>query len=366
MRSSETGDTETDRARLGRRTPLGFTLLEIMIAVTIFGVISIAVYSTFRVGLRSYESGREQMVLTQSARTVFDLMARDLRSLYYLPPDAYNQNLITQLQVRAMQRLLAPSLPGQQAVRDKNEEKEEKPLVGLPIDLTIIGEDHEQSDLLTFVTYQAYWGVEAIQPWALARVKYYVQDGILFRAEGPITVEQVPGYQWQPLIPVGASGDSPGGWTLPSPMATDNSVGNYLQDMPHEMVARGVKTFDLRYGYWTADGWYESPDWIGHERRYRNPPYPFDPADPQAFLFLQRNLSRATDDIPAYVIVTLELTYGKDGSRSQVFRSRIRLLVSSETYQPFADPALAAANAAFDPRRQATPYGLGPGMLPRR
>jgi hypothetical protein len=70
-----------------------------------------------------------------------------------------------------------------------------------------------------------------------------------------------------------------------------------------------------------------------------------DPLSPFAQAIISRNITRPTDDIPAYVVVTLALTYGKDGARSQVFRTRIRLPNSSETYEPFMDPNLAATGS---------------------
>lgn len=366
LRKTRLGYSENDGSpsaclRGSGKVHSGFTLVEVMIGVTIFGIISIAVYSTFQSGLKSYEAGREQMIVTQTARTVFDLLSRDLRGLYYLTPNTYNRNLVAQRQMRALQQLqalqsLAPT------DRESDEEKEEKRPKGLPIDLTIISEDHEQGDWLTFVTYQPYWGTIPAQPWALARVKYVVQDGNLFRVEGPITVEQVPSYQdkipfLNPFAPAGAANVSGAGGVSPSQPL---DVEHYLPDAPRELVARGIKSFDLRFGYWNPEGWYESPNWVAHERQYRNPPYEFDPRDPNAQLMMLRNFNRATDDIPAYVVVTLALAYGKGETRTQVFRTRMRLPASAETHEPYIDPnpgMVPPANVS------APAMNMGPGPL---
>jgi prepilin-type N-terminal cleavage/methylation domain-containing protein len=347
----------------GRRS--GFTLIEILIAVTIFGIISMAVYSTFRVGLTSYEAGRERMVVTQTGRVALDLLTRDLRSLYYLGPRLYNGNVIAQTLNRARERWLREQAGRTDGSSDK-EKKEEKLLPAVPIDLTIIGEDHEDADALTFVTYQTNWGTAPVQPWALARVKYFVEGGNLFRAEGPITVDQLPGFQmWQmPALPATPQNLLNLQELAPEPPAPED-VEHYLPDAPREVVARGVKTFDFHYGYWTDEGWYETPDWIAHERRFRHPPYPYDPQSPFAQMIMQRNMARQTDDVPAYVVVTLALSHGKDGSRTQVFRTRIRLPISTETYEPLIDPGIGAGGPLPNPPSP-MPMPLGPSLAPRK
>ncbi|KPL08072.1 hypothetical protein AMJ85_08930 [candidate division BRC1 bacterium SM23_51] len=347
----------------------GFTLLEIIIAVTIFGIVSIAIYSTFRVGLRSYEVGREQMVVTQTARVVFNLLERDLRAIYYMHANAYNQNLVRQLQFRAMKTIqtqgamsMSDTLTGaptsgramprtpdarqRRSLQRRGEDgsaqdgEEEEPLSGIPIDLTIVGTDDEGGDCLTFACYQIHWGTAPVEPWSLARVKYSVEEGNLYRAEGPIAVEEVPEFQWRPPPPPEGADGPDSGRRTEAPQ-TPQEADHYLEDAPRELVARDVKVFDIRYGYWTEEGWFEAPDWIAHEHRYRNPPQDLDPLDPKAQMVAQYNRSRPNDDVPAYAVVTLGLGYGKDNARTRLFRSRIRLPNSLETYEPLVDPALA-------------------------
>lgn len=357
-----------------------FTLIEIIIAVTIFGIISIAVYSTFRVGLSSYEAGREQMVVTQTARVFFDLLARDVRAIYYLPPSAYNRNLIGQLQFRAMKKMQAPQMPGTRIARrgrpppaerragearSADGDEEEEPLSGIPIDLTIVGVDGEQGDSFTFACYQVHWGTAPVEPWALARVKYFVEDGNLFRAEGPVAVEEVPSFQWQPPPPPESDNRREDDREPEAPQKPQDA-DHYLEGAPRELVARNVKFFDLHYGYWTDEGWFEASDWIAHERRHRNPPQELDPFDPNDQRIAQFNRSRPYDDIPAYVAVTLGLGYGRNNSGTRLFRSRIRLLNSLETYEPFVDSTLAmGAEQPRAPVPPATPFGMPGGPRPR-
>lgn len=326
-----------------------------MIAVTIFGIVSIAVYSTFRVGMKSYEQGREQMLVTQMGRGVFDLISRDLRGIYYLPPNAYNQNLVRQLQFRAMRNLQTPDMPGantrrqRQAMRNlrgdrAGEGEDEEPLTGIPINLTILGSSGEGGDALTFVTYQVHWGTAPVEPWALARVKYFVENGNLFRAEGPIWVDAVPSFQWQPPRSPEEDEEEEENGEQPT---SDDDIAGYLKDAPRELIARNVQEFDIQYGYWNEEGWFETSSWTAHQQRHRNPPPELDLFDVSDTTLASMNMARmqhqrrmSTDDIPAYVTVTLKLGYGDDESHGRLFRSKIRLLTSTETYEPFIDPSL--------------------------
>ncbi|MCX8037807.1 MAG: prepilin-type N-terminal cleavage/methylation domain-containing protein [Candidatus Sumerlaeia bacterium] len=342
-----------------------FTLIEIMVAVTIFGILTLAVYSTFRIGLKSYESGRQQMEINQTARAVFDLIARDLRALYYLTPREYNQDLVGVQRQRDLLKMQQGGhlTPGRAPAAQKEKDKEEQPLPGIPIDLTIVGVDGGDLDSLTFVYKQTDWGgTTPVEPWALARVKYFVENGILFRSEGPVFVEKIPKFQHQPIFVASGGTAAPPGLLEPEPAQTAEEADEYLKDQPREMVARNVLAFDLRYGYWTDEGWFEAPEWIAHERRFRNAPTEIDPNDPNAMFLRIREMNRPTDDIPAYISMTLTLGYGQDGSRTRIFRSRFRLMVSSETFEPM--PSALPRIGDFPPGMfpQLTPFGASPGI----
>jgi len=380
MHFSEPESAKTrNAAALRRLRRAGFTLLEIIVAVTIFSILTVAVYSTFRIGLRSYKAGREQMVINQTGRVAFDLFARDLRSLYYLGPPKYNQNLIRQLQFQLMQQM--QNEPGGRRGVDLGrrlgfgtgrrgrsagggEADEENKLVGIPIDLTIIGTDHNDTDSITFVTYQFGWGEATVEPWALARVKYFVEDGNLYRVEGPVWVDKVPSFQWKPPEDRDAEGDEES--KEEDQAAEPSDADGYLKDAPRELVARNVKVFDLHYGYWTEDGWFEAPDWKAHERRYRNAPHKErrDTLDSGALRPPRPTPPPPTDDVPAYVSVTLALGYGEKAKRTRVFRSKIRLMSSLETYKPYIDPSLDLGIGAPTSGRRSTPFRARVGRRP--
>ncbi len=57
----------------------GFTFLELLIAVTIFSIVAVAIYSSFSVGIRAWRKTEESYKVRQETRHALDMMARDLR-----------------------------------------------------------------------------------------------------------------------------------------------------------------------------------------------------------------------------------------------------------------------------------------------
>jgi len=66
----------------GRRRG-GFTLLEVMMALTIFGIVALTVYGTFARTLRSKQLAEEHAELTQEGRSAVARIADELASAYY-------------------------------------------------------------------------------------------------------------------------------------------------------------------------------------------------------------------------------------------------------------------------------------------
>lgn len=355
-----------DNRRFGQRA--GFTLLEVLVAVTIFSIIAVAIYSTFRVGMKSYSAGREHMEIIQSGRVVFNTISRDLRSLYYLPPDRYNQNLIRARQMRDMQLMQTNAIPGardlQRGMRGRGrrgaEEGEDERIPGLPIDLAMIGSDGDKLDSLTFVTYQVNWGAARVSPWALARVKYWVQDGVLYRSEGPIWVDEIPSSQYEPPRDPEAEDDA--AWEAEEPSDPGGDVNSYLKEARADRIAENVEVFDLEFGYWGEDGWFQTPEWSSNGRKYRRASMDFDPLDPRAQVFRMQQRNQPTDDIPAYVTLTLKLSYGGNDKATQLFRTRIRLPNSQETFIPLETmPGMRPPGDGGS--RPATGFGFNPGQI---
>ena len=70
-------------ARATRRRRAGFTLLEVMVALTICGVVLTAVYGTFSRTLRSKGIAEERAEITRTGRNAVGRMADELASAYY-------------------------------------------------------------------------------------------------------------------------------------------------------------------------------------------------------------------------------------------------------------------------------------------
>lgn len=56
----------------------GFTLLELIVAVTIFAVTAVAIYSSFGVGIAAWRKAEDSYKVRQEARHFFSLFSRDL------------------------------------------------------------------------------------------------------------------------------------------------------------------------------------------------------------------------------------------------------------------------------------------------
>ena len=71
------------RAAGRRGRTRGFTLLEVMMALTIFGIVALTVYGTFARTLRSKQIAESQAELTQQGRSAVARIADELASAYY-------------------------------------------------------------------------------------------------------------------------------------------------------------------------------------------------------------------------------------------------------------------------------------------
>ena len=61
----------------------GFTLLEVLLAMTIFSVCMAAIYQSFTISLRAFNRGRDSADAMQTLRFTTGLMVRDLQGVYY-------------------------------------------------------------------------------------------------------------------------------------------------------------------------------------------------------------------------------------------------------------------------------------------
>lgn len=71
------------KRRLGHgltSNPSGFTLLELLISLTIVGVILVIIFGSLRIGARAWEKGEADVEAQQREKVVFDLVKRQIAS----------------------------------------------------------------------------------------------------------------------------------------------------------------------------------------------------------------------------------------------------------------------------------------------
>jgi prepilin-type N-terminal cleavage/methylation domain-containing protein len=68
----------------------GFTLIEVLIAITTFTIIAAAIYSSLSAGLRMWRRSNEMIEGLQSARVFFSLASSDLRNAVIYNPEGVN------------------------------------------------------------------------------------------------------------------------------------------------------------------------------------------------------------------------------------------------------------------------------------
>jgi len=63
-------------------TRKGFTLIEVLVAMTVFAVVMTAVYAAFQTGARVWRNAEENMQMFQDARVALTLLTRELRCAF--------------------------------------------------------------------------------------------------------------------------------------------------------------------------------------------------------------------------------------------------------------------------------------------
>jgi len=65
----------------------GFTVIELLIALSIFAVIAVTLYSTFFAGISTWKRSGDNTGIYQDIRVAFDDIARDLKNMIYFTKD---------------------------------------------------------------------------------------------------------------------------------------------------------------------------------------------------------------------------------------------------------------------------------------
>ena len=94
----------------------GFTLLELLISLTILGVIVVIIFGAFRIGIRAWEKGEKDVESRQRQRIVLDLIKRQLASICLREvKDANQQALLLKGDNKSIEFVsYIPMVPGNQ------------------------------------------------------------------------------------------------------------------------------------------------------------------------------------------------------------------------------------------------------------
>ncbi|MBI2565470.1 MAG: prepilin-type N-terminal cleavage/methylation domain-containing protein [Candidatus Schekmanbacteria bacterium] len=76
------GSHPAPKSRTPRPQAAGFSLVEIMVATAILGLLSVVIYTSLRIGVSSWQKGEEKVTEAQRVRAVVDLLRREIAGAY--------------------------------------------------------------------------------------------------------------------------------------------------------------------------------------------------------------------------------------------------------------------------------------------
>ena len=225
----------------------GFTLIEVLVAAVIFSLVVTALYTTYTTGLNSYERSQRNREMQQNARAVFDLVGRDLRSVYWRVATEYN--VLSPQEEQKFKNL---------GFSDVNEEKDKEDKDDsfsnyeyLKYDLSFNG----SLNSISFVRYQGSNVTYKREMMNLARVNYSIKNGNLVRSIKDIT--SIESYNYY-------TGEKKEEKNEEEEVEDKNKV--------EDIVAKDIKEFSVKYLYFYDDAWHWTESWNSETNQYRNPP----------------------------------------------------------------------------------------------
>jgi len=436
--------------RSARRPDAGFTLLEVMVAIAIFAVSTLALVIAFRTATKSFVSGRRTTETMQTLRFVVEHISRDLRAVYY--DTDYNKRFNDmQFEMASKEQELIQQLKDESGKRDRAE-KGEPGFLGLRLNLQFIGEGTAGGGGKTAKAGKAVRPPQPAQPtesgsagksggayiefahftpsdgtfdessWGTERVRYYVENGNLYRQRSPVPrilrlnpnlEEEIENAQNQRTEKQqrrsggrrggGDNADPYGGFSfdsiakkglLPQELRNQLVKVNYVvevepEPLPPDLLAERVVEFNVKFGYFSGGegnsgggatgtgNWTETTRWDSDEKALRSPKFEVDPMDPMFMQKLNAYQERASDNLPACVKLTLGVEVPDEkrqrkGQKSRVERIEtvIWLPAALEVFTPGDDlffQSFPNADGSFGPLTPGTgTFGSGQSGLRQR
>ena len=323
------------------RRRVGFTLIEVLIAIVIIGITMLAIGMVMRTSVRSWQLGHAVAETTQSTRVTEDVILRDLSNIFYLKESDYNRSFRRSLDefgslleegemvdptrdlgtYRRRKRDRDRKQDEEQAAEDIADVMDSRRLTEItpPINLTFNGSDGAKTDTISFTRRHDPRWVEEPATWGLRRVTYSVKDKVLYRNEED---------------PFGSAPQSSGGYgTLPAMRQLLQLFERPEADKPNalgvsmlpeaiaidEPLCEGVEVFDVTYGYFESDVWHEVTNWQSNSSQYRGLPGMDSPEFDEMtagmsmselnsvtpMFMSMANQPRIQDDLPAYAAIQI-------------------------------------------------------------
>lgn len=325
----------------------GFTLMEVIIAGLVMGLMMLALGMVMRLGVRSWRTGHGASEIFQTARVAQDMIVRDMDNMVYLHEGDYNKTFRGQKD--AMEQALNNNLRDPKSAFKDGEMSPEN--IAPPIDLSFRGTDGGKTDQLSFVRSQTPRLEGDANSWGMRRVSYYIKDKVLYRKEtspfgfrntqglpDPSTLSQsdyekiVAKASFEKLFAAPdadpAADESETTYDKYHLVNLDLKVSMPPGSKVDEPLCEGVEIFDISYGYFQQGEWVEVKDWDSQGRHYRNPPDETDGnqkgprvigqpgVDPVAQQPMGANGiqidNNSPDDLPGFVAIQLGVR-GADG-----------------------------------------------------
>lgn len=269
-----------------------FTLMEVLVATTVFMIGMGAILFTFRTGIRAWQIGRSASEVFQSVRIAEDLVLRDFNNLFYRTESDYNRSFRAQIQQISNYNnalttaLTLPEEESEALVQSLGDRPIEVEDLSIPIDLSFRGKDGGEFDTVSFARLQTPRKESPAGALGMIRVRYYVKDKTLWREESSVYGLR-PGEDFSSLFEsdpeLGAIAEEflrPD--DLEDPEEEDPAFGSApeageeTERLPKlkkvaEPVCEGVELFDVVYKYYRFEQWNEVVDWDSSAWNYRFP-----------------------------------------------------------------------------------------------